>query len=369
MKKSQKRVLIIYSSDGFANAIRTGKIKNFLEKRGYSVTLITTSNELGADTNKQNSGFQKLLKNAVPFLLSLSSKKYLRFIVSFFLYHYLIFKMKYKAQALYKKISKENFDVIICENTYDSYLFTKKLHGIKILDLPSPLADEIYYSNQFTHRDYKKFNMFLNSIYKKADHISFHWNLYTNYVKKNLYNKKNLFEMNWGCEPKPEEKRAEYNKDARIVFIGYLGGEWVNKQLLAKLTKLYGNIDVYGAPAPEKKYGLHYKGYAPTLDVLKNYQFGLISISKDTLRRSSFSSKHLEYLSYGLPVLTPDWRIDPLLEGVSIYFNEDNFLDVLKKYSNKQVWKKMSHKSYQKAVQWEWENVLKPLEKVITIPE
>ena len=101
--------------------------------------------------------------------------------------------------------------------------------------------------------------------------------------------------------------------------MGYLKGYWNNIPLLARLSQKY-EIDVYGGPKPPKKYGLNYRGYTPNTDILAEYQFGLITITDDPLRRSSFSSKHLEYMNYGLPVLTPDWRKDPNLDDFSIYY-------------------------------------------------
>ena len=101
------------------------------------------------------------------------------------------------------------------------------------------------------------------------------------------------------------------------------------------------------------------------MDILSNYQFGLISISKDRLRTEGFSAKHIDYLSYGLPVLTPEWRRDPLLESTSIYYNEDNFVQVINNYSQENEWKQMSEKGYESAKQMKWENVLKPLDTII----
>src|SRR5205085_852493 len=86
-----------------------------------------------------------------------------------------------------RPVQNKNYDVVICENTCDSYLFTKKLKCVKVLDLPSPLADEIYYGNQLSKYYYKKFNSFLNMIYRNTDYLSFHWKSYTDYVRRHLY--------------------------------------------------------------------------------------------------------------------------------------------------------------------------------------
>lgn len=121
---------------------------------------------------------------------------------------------------------------------------------------------------------------------------------------------------------------------------------------------------MYGAPAPPKKYGINYKGYAHP-DVLSKYQFGLVTITKDRLRRWGFSAKHLEYLSYGLPVLVADWRKNLHLLKGSIPYNEKDFLGKIKKYSDKKEWQKMSDLAYKQSKKYSWDGVLEPLGKIL----
>jgi hypothetical protein len=102
-----------------------------------------------------------------------------------------------------------------------------------------------------------------------------------------------------------------------------------------------------------------------TTGILVGFQLGLVTISRDKLRRSGFSSKHLEYISYGLPVLTPEWREDPLLDAVSIKYNESNFLDKIWEYSDRAKWESMSERCYQQSLKWTWEKQLKPMLEVL----
>lgn len=186
-------------------------------------------------------------------------------------------------------------------------------------------------------------------------------------MRKNVYNGNNIFIANMGCNPKA--KRAKWTSLPRLVFMGALEDErdlayWINIPLLARLNSQYP-IDVFGGPSPRESLGLRYKGYVPTTEILGDYQFGLITSSKDKLRRSGFSSKHLEYLSYGLPVLTPDWREDPLLDSVSIKYNESNFLDKIREYSNRAKWETMSERCYLQSLKWTWETQLEPLLQIL----
>jgi len=349
MKK--KKVLIICRMDGFANSIRPKKIKNLLEKKGFEVDILDT---ITFKINDENKGRK----------VSILKKKLMEFLKRYFLDYLINFYFKNNGKKIYNLIKNKDYDIIICETEMDAYLFFEDIKAIRILDLPAPLIEELYQGNLISQKKYDELIRKEIALYKKVDFLSFHWHTYSNYVKKNIYNGKNFIELNWGCDPKSKDILAKFSDKPKIICLGYLEGYWVNLPLLSKLSKMYP-IDIYGGPKPDKKWGLNYKGYAPSLDILSKYQFGLITITKDKLRKSSFSSKHLEYLSYGLPVLTPDWREDSILEDVSIYYNENNFLERIKEVSDKRKWESMSKKSYKKSQELKWNLNLKPLIKVL----
>jgi hypothetical protein len=167
--------------------------------------------------------------------------------------------------------------------------------------------------------------------------------------------------MNKGTEE--TASKAEYTMNPKIVYLGKLDGYWINLPLLSKLSKIYP-IDVYGSPAPDPKYELNYKGYA-TSDILSQYQFGLITITDDKLRREGFSAKHLDYLSYGLPVLIPEWRANAKNLKGTVLFNEDNFLSCIRYYAQKEQWDILHTEALQQAKELRWENTLKALDNIL----
>lgn len=347
MNSRNKKVCIICSLDRFANTVRPKKIKEFLEKNGYIVELINTY------SNKVNSRS------------SIMIRKIRRFFIPRLLRNYIfILEMKRRAIVLQKEITKRQPDVLICESEMDSYVLTKPMSCLKIFDCSTPWVDELFYSGDLSNFAYKLLRRLELEIYRKSSYVAFHWDNYTNYVKKYIYKGKNLFILNWGCSPK--EVKAKFKKTPRIVYLGKLDGYWINLELLSRLSKIY-EIDVYGAPEPPRELGLNYKGYVPITetDVLAEYQFGLVTLSNDRLRAHGFSAKHLEYMSYGLPVLTPEWRKDPRLEKYSILYNEKNFLQKIEEYSSKDKWQKLSNMCFDKTKDWDWEKVLKPLVEII----
>ena len=125
-------------------------------------------------------------------------------------------------------------------------------------------------------------------------------------------------------------------------------------------------LNVYGRTKPESRYNLKYKGFAPSLDILCNYQFGLNTVSKDIFRQNHHASRILSYLAYGLPVLSPEWmKFSHELKGCLPY-DEDNFIDLIDKYSERERWEKLSEEAHTQAHELDWNITLKPLEKMIS---
>ncbi|WP_097189679.1 hypothetical protein [Caballeronia arationis] len=257
--------------------------------------------------------------------------------------------------------SEGHFDLLICESNLDTALtLAERISDVQILDLPSPFAEEQLYGGHLSRAGYEKLRKVEIAAYAAADYLSFHWHTYADYVRENKYGGDNFISLSYGTNPKL--KRAKYDDHPRIVYMGFLGDYWVNLPLLGTLCKLCPYLDVYGGPEPPASLGINYKGYAPSTDVVANYQFGLVTVSDDELRRHSFSSKHLEYVSYGLPVLTPAWRRDEALCGSSIYYTAENFLERVRNAAAEQEWERLHAAALKDAERFSWSNALKALD-------
>ncbi len=182
-------------------------------------------------------------------------------------------------------------------------------------------------------------------------------------MRTHQYDGDNIITLNWGCHPK--KQRARFKSPPKVAFLGKLYHSWVALPLLEHLVNVSGNIDVYGIPEPRNKQRLNYKGYA-TPDVLVGYQFGLVTVARQAkLHCHGFSAKHVEYLSYGLPVLEPEWRYIPRLTETSIPYNEDNFVEQVQRYSDPALWREKSDESYELAQDLDWNITLQPLADII----
>jgi hypothetical protein len=150
-----------------------------------------------------------------------------------------------------------------------------------------------------------------------------------------------------------------------VIYLGSLSSQYINLPLLSRLTKLYPHIDVYGGPPPDPALELNYRGWAPPT-ILGEYQFGLITCTKDELRRDGFSAKHLDYIAYGLPVLVPAWRrhLD-LLRG-SLPYEEETFVSLIEELSTEERWQQASDEAYRQAEALTWDKTLSPLQAFLS---
>jgi len=362
---SSRRIGILANMDGFANSRKPLAIESAFTERGHDVTIVDATYMSRAST----SGVLRVLPSPEPRKLLLyiagAASRILerlprRIAVPFNYYLYLL-QMHLRSQLNIRKA--RGFDVIICETQIDSAIMLKDLTGTKkIYDCATPFADELYYGGKLTERGYRKFKSFEISVFEACDHLSFHWHSYASYVRKYYCDVPSVFTFDFMTEPKGQ--LVHFSPEPRIAYIGSLGGYWIDLQLLSELTKIYPHIDVYGLPKPPKKYGLNYKGYA-TLEVLRSYQFGLITSSKDQLRREGFSAKHLDYLAFGLPVLVPEWRVSASELRGTITYNVDNFMEQIKTYSKEDTWNKMSKEALEQSGQYSAENVMKDLIRIV----
>jgi hypothetical protein len=273
-------------------------------------------------------------------------------------------KMNKIADRLQNYIKNGRYDAVICVETWCSYVLAKELNCLKIFSCESLMADEFYFSKSYDPKQILDLRKMELDILQKADYVVLPWKTTENYIRKHIWNGDNLLTIKYGCFP--QKKIASYFYPCSIISLGNLEGYWNNPELISFLTTISPYvIDLFGKNKPPKKYRLNYKGFAPSLDILKYYQFGLCTLSKDTFRRNHFSSRILGYLAYGLPVLSPEWmQLTHELKGV-VPYNEDNFLQVIDTYSDEDKWTKLSKEAYEQALELDWNKVLLPLEKIL----
>jgi hypothetical protein len=216
-----------------------------------------------------------------------------------------------------------------------------------------------------TARQLHRLRRYEAEILENVDLLSFAWETYASYAIVHYgLSGRNLVQLNFGCTPAPE--RARFQDGPRVVMLSSLSSRFIDLPLLSRLSKLYP-IDVYGGPPPDPSLGLNYLGWAPS-SVLRDYQLGLITCTRDELRRDGFSAKNLTYIAHGLPVLVPSWRRHMhLIRGCAPY-DEETFLSVIDRLSDEREWRKLSDEAYAQALELKWERTLQPLEDALRDP-
>jgi hypothetical protein len=346
-------VAVIATLDGFANSGQPLFIKETLTKRGHAVTMIDTT-QLARAAEK---GILKFLPSVKPkrTLLYLTGvglellSKLPRTISARVNANIYLLRMRLRARILTSVLRELNPDVVVCESQIDSGImltaFGKEIK--KIYNCATPLAEELYFGGRLSRKGYEKLRAHEIDIFRACHHLSFHWHSYADYVRKYYgYSAANIFRFDRHACVRNEV--ASFSEPPRVIYLGYLGGYWIDLDLLSELTSIYPHIDVCGLPRPPRRFALNYKGYAKP-EILADYQFGLITCTKDRLRREGFSAKHIDYLAAGLPVLAPEWRTSTQDLRGTVTYSVENFAEQLRASSAKERWTLLSKEALEQA--------------------
>lgn len=335
------KILLIGTNKFGGGYLRILAYQRFLQSRNHEVSVINIPNE---NLNDKSYYYYHSVKSQI-------SNNFL----------YLVTKI---GDFLEKKLSNNKYDAIICVETLFADILTKNLNCLKIFSCESLESEEKYYSGNYKFEDIYNIREKEYEIMDSADYVVFPWKTTEKYVKKYIYNDKKLLTIKYGCYPK--NNKPDYFYPFYLISLGSLKWYWSNKELLSHITKnsTY-NIHAYGKFKPEEKYKINYMGFAESMDILYKYQFGINTISKDIFRKNHFSSRIINYLAYGLPVLFPEWQEFPKeLEGC-VPYNEHNIDDVIENYSPKEKWEKLSTEAKNQGLKLDWNHTLKPLEKIV----
>lgn len=352
-------IFIINHFDRAANQERLEAVSKFLNDNNFT-TKIIDSQELFDQKINHFSGFfvspfyfiyYRLIRLLI-YKLQLSS-------LSSLLYY---LKFVYRGKLVSQTLKRQHAKICLIQSPED---LTSCLNDPKtnyIYDLPTVLSEELKEGKKINKYIFKKIRKLEHQVFQKNVPISFHWYSILNYAQKINLKPKNSFILNWGCYP--QAKTSHYSLHPKIVHIGNVNSPWVNQKLL-KQIQTKNPVDIYSYEKPNIENDIKTLGFLKDLSKLSEYQFGLITISKDKLRSNSFSAKHLTYISYGLPVFCPEWRQDPLLKSATIYYNENNFESQIKKYSQKKFWLKKHQAALKLAKKINWNQTLEPILPVI----
>jgi hypothetical protein len=181
---------------------------------------------------------------------------------------------------------------------------------------------------------------------------------------------KKLLTVGLGAEA--ARQHARFSPQPRIVYAGS-AYYFQDPLLLSRLAGLSPfPIECYGPQDPNRRFlptALCYRGYAPDAGFLADYQFGLITVSRDRLRQVSPVTKMAYYLMHGLPVLFPDWMKEGHeLPECAIPYDEDTFVERLRQASGLQRWEALAAAARTAGARRSWEETLRPLANLLEAP-
>jgi glycosyltransferase involved in cell wall biosynthesis len=361
-------VLVIAQLDGFANQVRPLAIERFLRARGHDVRVVDTYSLARASARRGSLrsrlpgwGAQRIALYGVEAARALVRRwEPARRRLS---YHLVVAELGLRQRILRRALPLDDFDLVISETPHDAEVLLSPTTARTLYDCPTPWADELLYEGRLTQRQHARLRRREADLFERVDYLAFHWESYARYALARYgFSGNNLITLNWGCTP--SSRRARFANPPRGVYLGKLSGHFPNLPLLSQLTRINANIDVYGAPPPDPRLGLNYRGYASP-EVLEGYQFGVITSTSDELRREGFSAKHLEYFAHGLPVLVPAWRRNlDILRG-SVPYEEHTFAERVAELADEDTWHRLSDEAYAQAERLSWDRTLAPLEKLL----
>jgi O-antigen/teichoic acid export membrane protein len=368
-----RRVLIVAQLDGYANSVKPLAIERYLREHGYDVHLADTLCLARASSAAGSLG-RTLPGSARPAKLALYANDVVSKVLTrrwsfgrrHLSYYVLLTDHRLRRRILRAELALDDFDLVICETPYDAGVLTTPTSAATLYDCPNPWADEVLNEGRLTPGQHRKLRGWERDFLEEMEYLSFSWETYGRYAQEKYgISGHNFLQLNWGCTPSVE--RAGFARPPRVAYLGSLSGQFINLPLLSRLSRLYPNIDVYGGPPPDPSLGLNYRGYGSP-EVLREYQFGLITCTRDAIREEGFSAKHLHYLAYGLPVLVPAWRrhLD-LLRG-SVPYTEEDFASRIGALSDAARWQSLSDEAYEQARRLDWNRTLEPLRRLLDGP-
>lgn len=361
MTSTGRRVLVLGRLDGYANGVKPVAVARFLQERGHQVRLENTYHLSRAGTS---GGAARIpgasARSAALYLLEAANVVLRGRPRERLSYSVVRAELAVRRGLLRRRLPLDSADLVICETPHDA-LVLGDCRTTTLYDCPTPWADELYGEGRLSAAQHARLRQAEAELFESVDHLAFHWHTYADYAKEHYgISGANLMTLDFGCYPSP--RRARFAERPRIVYLGSLTSRFIDPALLSRLSRL-ADIDVYGSP-PDPALGLTYRGWASP-DVLADYQLGLITCTKDELRRRGFSAKHLQYYAHGLPVLVPTWRDTGVLAPGTVPYDESTFLAAVESVRARAAWQDVSDAAYGLAERFRWDRTLAPLEDLV----
>nr|MDO8100871.1 glycosyltransferase family 4 protein [Candidatus Njordarchaeota archaeon] len=372
------RILFVHgTTGGLGDTIRVDTILKFLQKLGFNVYNVALPSISPRYIRRQ--GVSKTLTNLLPF------HELRPFSLRDSILRYLEFN---SARNFLDQITRNlDFNVILAETSLVGWLtldIHKKSSKPLIVDVHGLAGAEAKGRNERSWHlkellEAEIFNRCTHLLvvsYKMKEHVARHFKVPDDKIHV-VHN---------GAEP--QNLKAKFSHPLKVIYAGnFAYYERVDNYL--EIAKKANQADfkffLSGAGAMKKhilarikreKIPIKYLGHVPRpmmLNILSEMQIGIAPSTKDLARLVAFPIKVLDYMSCGLPVITPnigDWgkMIETKNCGVALEDDStESYLAALETLKRKAEWKNKSNNGIQTIrTEYNWNEVLSPLRNLMT---
>jgi glycosyltransferase involved in cell wall biosynthesis len=376
--KSQKKILLFhgggYGSIALGDRIRIQAILEYLSKNGFNVI-----------EARIHSRLQKIIMG-LP--ISVHAVNRFKSIPSLSLSRPMLW-LDVNAHANYfeRVIRRTSPDVVIAETSIIGWIASSicRIYSVPCLvDIHGLLFAE-QRGQGLPHWEY--YRRLEKEVFQSSDHIFVVSKYMKNYISRsfNISPGKITVVPNGG---NPQPFSATYKVPLRIIYAGNFA-YWEKVDDFLDLAKYLAHdyrfrFYLVGAGSlknkllsrvESEKIPVKYLGYIPRryfFSVLSRMQVGVAPSTRDLARVVASPIKVFDYMSVGLPVVTPsvgDWGEIVKKEDAGIVLENDsieNYAKALDILANEEIWTRKSLNAKNILVgKYNWENVLKPLIDVV----
>lgn len=370
------KILFVHRAfSGLGDSIRIEKILWFLKKHGFSVQearlpSLTLAKVHGVE------GMKEILPSLLPLHLpNKSSLKPLMYI-----------NLSLATNSLDKIVKRESFDAILAGTSLIGWVALRvaeetsipcviDVHGLAGVELKG-VGDKYWYLAESLERE----------AFRKCDHLL----VVSDSMKKFITSRYNIDSSKVTVVYNGADvlsSSAEYDFPLKVIYAGGFK-YWENVESYLEVAKSADrrSFEFYLAGPPARqvlsqiKVGgipIKYLGYLPRDKVLKlmaKMQIGIAPSTRDLARITAFPIKVLDYMSCGLPVITPrvgEWGDLVKKEDCGVALESDDIEEYLKALgflSKRDVWLRKSANALRIIkTEFGWDKVLLPLKNVLIL--
>jgi hypothetical protein len=342
-------LLEMYAGDPMSTGERCRALVRFLAAKGHEVDVLAPSPERLNDFHRFRFSVWSRLKRR-----ALGRRR-------------LPHLWDYVADEMEPRVRSGGYDVVMARLQPVAYTLTRLDGCLRIFDCANIGFLESYHGWNADMSEIEIEYEKEMAIFRSADHVFLHHEILTRFFRTHVFDDDKVRTVRMGCYP--ATRTASFSRAPRIVYAGSY--EYIqDPYLLSLLTKASPYpIECYGKKDPNYPFlpaRLAYKGYAPEMSFLADYHVGLITVSRDRLRRHSPSTKFAYYFAHGLPVLFPEWMKEGYTYEAAVPYTEENFVEQARSVcESEDTWRRLSEAAIAIGRELDWEKTLAPLEQLL----